>query len=527
MEDALLSRDELTQESLFTTISGPLDPKELARYFCRRSDLTYRRIEGVTVSAVDMYLSLLTGSLIRDSVFDRVIFTRSDLDGIRAEKSTFTECDFTSCDLRSSVFIDCVFERCDFHGTYIDDCQLQGSKLLSCQLENATLTRCEFRRTPLHSCNVKQASFLHSKFYDCAISDIDVGDCTILYVILRECQLIDITISAECIGGIFGIDREQLNGIKISYLGEHEPVPSDSDVLRLLYAQYLQRKWYIGQLVLNLNFDLISTISAFDNYLSVSYKRFAEFGFAKGDEVEFVGDLLEELAGREKLPLLTALNVLDWCTALEAAMEHGGLDEGESSGDPFRAFVSRVVLLTNRLLDKLDRAIPEIHVTESDRAACIEATFEQKPEQPLFETLNLINTSSPLGIAQRSYLIRAGSGSYVEVILTTLFSVVALQMFLYLINGCVIQLTELKQRTKTLARKRAPKSYVDLALSNTQPASPLVLSVLPGLLAQVKGLPWLKHASLGGYLASNFKSINEVECGNPSPSEADSEPLSL
>jgi hypothetical protein len=524
MEDRVMSRDELAQEALFTAISGPLDPEELVRHFHRRSDLTYRRIEGVTVSAIDMYLSLLTGSLIRNSIFDKVAFTRSDLDGIRAEKSRFTECDFTGCDLRSSLFVDCTFERCNFQGTYTDDCQLQGCKLISCPLENATLTRCEFRKTTLRSCKVNEASFLHSKFYNCTFSDIDVGDCTILYIILRDCELEDMTISAECIGGIFGVDREQLDRINISYLGEHEPLPPDSDLLNALYEQYLKRKWYIGQLVLNLNFELVSTIAAFDNYLSLSYKRFAEFGFAKGDEVEFVGDLLEELAAREKLPLLTALNVLDWCTALEAAMKGGGLDSEESSGDPFRTFVSRVVLLTNRLLDKLDQVIPEIHLSESDRPVCIEATFEQEPEQRLSDTLNLINSSSPLEITQRSSLIRVETGSYVELVLTTLFSVMALQVFLYLINGCVIQLTELKQRIKTLARQRAPKTYVDLALSNTQPASPLILSVLPGLLAQVKGLSWLKHASLGGYLASNFKSMREIECGDESSTGgADSE----
>jgi len=516
MEYGAMSRDDLAKDSLFTSISGPLEPEELARHFRPRSDLTYRKIEGVRVSGADLYLSLLTGSLIRDSVFEGVKFTRSDLDGVRLEKSTFSDCDFTGCDIRSSVFIDCVFERCDLHGTYIDDCQVQGGQLIRCKLENATLTHCEFRKVSLDSSNVSEASFLHSKLYNCAISDIDVGDCTILYVILRECSLIDITISAECIGGIFGISRGQLNGLNISYLGENEPVPPDSDLLRLLYEQYVQRKWFIGQLVLNLNSELVSTIAAFDRYFSLSYERFAEFGFAKGDELEFVGDLLEELAFRERLPLLTALNVLDWCTALESVMKEGGLESAESSGDPFHTFVSRVVLLTNKLLDKLDRAMPQIHVGEGDRTVCIAATFEQKPERPLSDILNLINSSSPLGITQETELIRAGDGSYVEVVLTTLFSVVALQIFFYLINGCVIQLTELKQRVKTLARKKAPKTYVELALSNTQPSSPLILSVLPGLLTQVKGLTWLKQASMGGYVASNFELLQEVECSNVS-----------
>src|SRR5205085_1958428 len=196
-------------------------------------------------------------------------------------------------------------------------------------------------------------------------------------------------------------------------------------------------------------------------------------------------------------------------------------DLPESSGNPFRTFVSRVVLLTNSLLDKLDRAMPEIPIEERDRSICIEAIFDRKPALSLPELLDTINTSSRLGPTQRSHLVRAEQGSYIEIVLTTLFSIVALQVFLYLINGCVIQLTELKERTKTLARKRAPKSYVDLALSNTQHGSPLVLSILPGLLAHAKGLSWLKGASLGGYLASNLKSLREVECGDASSASSE------
>jgi uncharacterized protein YjbI with pentapeptide repeats len=519
MERRAMSRDDLAKDSLFTSISGPLAPEEITHHFRRRSDLTYRKIEDVRVSGTDLYLSILTGSLIRNSVFEGVKFTRCDLDGVRVEGSTFSNCEFTGSDIRSSVFVDCVFDNCDFHGAYVDDCQVQGGTLASCKFENATLSHCDFRKVSLGSCNVSEASFLHTKLHNCAISDIDVGDCTILYVILRECSLIDITISAECIGGVFGISREQLKMLNISYLGEHEPVPADSDLLRLLYEQYVERKWFIGQLVMNVSFELISTISAFDRYLSLSYARFAEFGFAKGDELEFVGDLLEELAFREKLPLLTALNVLDWCTALESVMKDRGLDSTENSGDPFHSFVSRVALLTNKLLDRLDRAVPEIHIHESDRLLCIAATFEQKPETSLSETLNLINKSSPLGITQTSQLIRVEQGSYVEVILTTLFSIVALQIFLYLINGCVIQLTELKQRLKMLVRKNAPKTYVELALSNTQPGSPLILSLLPALLAQVKGLAWLKEASMGGYVASNIRSLREIEYTSEVPEE--------
>src|SRR5205807_979092 len=135
-----------------------------------------------------------------------------------------------------------------------------------------------------------------------------------------RCETADVTVSAESIGGIFGITREQLGQFKLSYLGEQEQIPEETDLVDAIYQQYQQRKWYIGQLVLNLNFDLVSTLAAFDEYLALSYKRFRELGFVKGEELDFVGNIVEELAALNRLPLLSVFSLLEWCSHLEEAI---------------------------------------------------------------------------------------------------------------------------------------------------------------------------------------------------------------
>lgn len=513
-----MSSDDLSHEQSLPAITGALNPSDFQRYFSRRSDLTYRRIEDLSVSDVDMYMSMFTGSLIRKCVFQKVLFHRSDLDGIRVEGSTFLDCDFTHCDIRSSVFANCEFRACIFNATFIDDCQLQGCVLMGCSLESASVTHCTFSKCSIATCiNITRASFLHNKLYDSVITDLNFGDCTISYIILRQCEVTKISLSAECIGGIFGITRDQLDQLTIFYLGEPQPVPPESDLLNMVYDEYQQRKWYLGLLVLSINFELVSAFQAYETYLNSSYKRFVEFGFAKGDELEFIGDLLEELAVLDRLPFLTSIRVLEWCTELESAIQHVEGDLPESSGDPLRTFASRATLLTNKLLDKLDRAIPPITL-ENDRTICIEATFNQEPTVSLTDLINLITGSTPIPVLQRSQLIRVSKGSYVEIVLTTLLSFVALQVLLFLINGCIIQLTELRHRLKVLADKKAPKTYLELVLSPTQLTSPLILSVLPGLVSAAKGLPWIKEVSLGGYLTSNVKSVHEVDCDD-CPSE--------
>jgi hypothetical protein len=346
-----------------------------------------------------------------------------------------------------------------------------------------------------------------------------LADCTLLYVILRDSSLTRVSISAESVGAIFGLTREQLSQAKILHLGEKETPPPDADIIMLLSEEYWRRKWFIGHLVLAVNFGLTSAVDAFNSYLSVAFRRFSELGFVKGDELEFLGDLLQELALLDRLPLLTALNVLEWCTALENVIRQNNRDLPESSADSLRVLASRVTLLTNRLLDKLDRELPALEAGDVGGTLCIKATFREKPALSLPEVLNSVGAASTLDVGQNSYLVRSEGGSYVEIVFTTLGAVIALQVFLYLLNGCVIQLTELKHRVKVLARRNAPKTYTDIAISPTQQASPLILTVLNAVVAHVKGLPLLKDPSLSGYITTNIKSLEEVECEG-APGEA-------
>jgi hypothetical protein len=145
---------------------------------------------------------------------------------------------------------------------------------------------------------------------------------------------------------------------------------------------------------------------------------------------------------------------------------------------------------------------------------CARITFDEKPKIAFCELLNALASRS--NIATETRQLRSEYGSYAETIFTTLFTLMALQAFLFLINGCVIQLTELKHRAKVLARRNAPKSYSELALSPVQRTSPAMLSVMTGLTTYVKGLTWLKHPDLSGYAKANIKNVTAMECNEVS-----------
>lgn len=493
-------------------ISEALSGEELARCFSRRSDLTYRKMTGVEVSGADIYQSLLTGSLIRDCVFTRVVFSRSDLDGVRAERTVFVECDFSHCDIRSSIFSRCEFKSCIFDSALVDDTEFAECVLIDCSLRSTLTTRCRFRRSSLDACVMSPGSFLHNKLYGSSIANMVLGDCTLLYVVLRDCSLTHVSINAESVGAIFGLTREQLSQADMVYLGEKQLVPPDADVIGLVYEEYRKRQWHIGQLVLAINFELASTLGAFDDYLAASFRRFAELGFAKGDELEFLGDLLQELATLERLPLLSALNVLEWCTNLEGTLRRNAHEMPDSSLDSLHTLASRASHLTNTLLDRLEQSLGGVEFGEPDRPMCVKAVFAEEPAQPLHELLAAVGGASKLRVTDQTRFIRAEAGSYVEVVYTTLFTLLAFKVFLFLVNGCIIQITEMRYRLQVLARKSPPKDYMQLVLSPSQRSSPFVLTMLQGIVKYSNALAWLKLPSLSGYSAPNVRGLQEVKC---------------
>lgn len=500
------------------TLKGPVENDLITQFFLPHSDFTYRKLEDLNISQVDLYQSLLTGSLIRNCAFTNVKFQRADLDGVRIENSIFIKCDFSNCDFRSSHLTQCRFETCNFDEAFIDDCQFNKCVLTDCNFKGASITESHLLSTSMSNCLLSQGTFIHNWLFESSMSNMIVGDCTFMYVILRNCKFENITINADSIGTIFGFTEEYLKDAKLMFLGKQESPPPGLNVAELLSEEYARRQWYIGLLGLDLNFMRTSTVGAFENYFSHSFARFAEMGFVKGDEIRFVGDVLEELASLEKLPLLTAINVLKWCSSLKAEIKAktGGSDIIDKA---LKTLSNRVGIICGALIEKIETAVPEIQLSENETLVQLKITFREKPEIPFEDFLNSIGSASRLDIQEKSYLISAKAGSYIEIVYTTLFTVFALKIFLFLLNGSLIQITEMKERIHILRRKQAPKSYADLALVPSQQISPTTQLVLQGLLQYAKTLGWLKDPSLLGFGTSNIQNMELVKKENPLKSE--------
>jgi uncharacterized protein YjbI with pentapeptide repeats len=473
-----------------------------------RSDLTYRMLTNLDIVQEDAYQSLFTGSLISCSSFKQTRFSVSDLDGVRAENTVFSKCDFTICDIRSCTFTKCSFIDCKFDNSYIDDCKFLHCELSACTFVNAAFTNSIYQDSTLARCSIKHATFLHNRLYNSQLDDMVLGNCTLLYIIFRDCRLHNISINAESIGAIFGLDRSQLESCQLVYLGKLQHIPGGIDIVDSLYEQYRKRQWYIGQLTLSLNYRNKATLHAFRDYLRASKSHFLRLGFTKGDELKFLAALLDELAVRNELPFLTVIELLEWCSSLESLLNSRNPNSAELPETSISSLASHSIILSNDMLDKLNTVLMWPDKTSSDVPLDLKATFAVEPSVKCADVLNIIRTASSLRIKESTSLIRSYSGSYIEIIHTTLYTVCAFRLFLFLINGCVIQVTELKERLNILGRKRLPKTYTELALSGKQQPFAGMLQELRSLAGLSKMMPFLQENNLGGFEDANIKSLS-------------------
>jgi uncharacterized protein YjbI with pentapeptide repeats len=491
-------------------LKGPLPEADVRRWFHPRSDLTYRTLADLAISEVDAFQSLFTGSLLRNSTFDRVVFARSDLDGIRAERCTFSDCDFSVCDIRSSHFASCVFRNCKLSESYVDACEFIGCSLLGCNFSNSSVTNSVFSATVMDGSRLSRSTHLHNRYYDCTFQDMTLGDCTFLYVVFRNCALVRVALNSESVGGIFGLKKEQLLECRFIYLGEiQENLSPEDDALALFTEEYQKRRWHIGELVLALNCGSSSIIEAFSRYFAQTTTRIAEIGFAKGEELEFLADIIEELAGQERLPFLIVIATLEWCSAVEKLVAPQPSDLHQRA-DMVHLLVTRTVFVSNTLLERLGETDGYID-GRPDEPIMLKATFQTVPRVALVDVMNSLAAASGLPTIHPTSAIRSETGSYLEWVWTTLFSAFGLQVFLFLINGCVVQLTELRHRAKLLVRPESTQAYSRLALSPVQHASPAIIGVVEQLASFTKHLPWLTGADLSGYASPNLKALEVVE----------------
>jgi uncharacterized protein YjbI with pentapeptide repeats len=493
-----------------------VQPFALERYagaFEPRSDLSYRLIERMDVAGRSVNSSGFSGSILRNCSFVDVDFSRSDLDGMRIENCRFRNCDLSRIDLRSSTISNSEFR----------DCSLEGADLLDSTFIEVSFRNASFIRTSTHgthfercafvSCSLSGASWTLCTVRQSTFAQMLLGDCTFMYNVMKGCTFTDSSAEVEAIGMVYGLTRSNLVHLRFLYQGEEQPVPEGADVVDLLADVYEQKRWGVGVMVMRLNFGLTSRVYAIREYFRWLSDALASGMVVRTEEIDFVGMLFRDLRAAKALPLLNVIDCIDVLNGpVAASIAH--LKETRTYAMIGNLTGSLQALLVE-MLEEFEReriALPR-RVRE-DQPLVVRARFAEQPAASLAELLGTAGIASELSVGYPSVTLETSVGSFIEIAKTSVYSVLALQIVLVLLNGCAIQALVLKERVRHLFSASTPAEFRRMALQPRQQMPVKVMASFQALADYVSRLPWFGRADLGGYAPENFLELQRIRVPN-------------
>jgi hypothetical protein len=323
-----------------------------------------------------------------------------------------------------------------------------------------------------------------------------LGDCTFLYSIIRDCTFLSTRLNAESVGLIFGLDEPALTTMEFVYLGHQQVAPPSHELVDSLLDSYARREWHMGVLVMRVNFRRTSVLHAFSEFLFQLRTELRSGRPIRSDETTFLAAIMSELAEQQRLPLMSVMDAVDAVPSRDELVVAYGDDEVIRVADVLQTLAARLFLIVHEMLAVFDTSRLAVDAMSSDATVRVSLEYHDKPALPLAPLMTELGRASGLPIVHPSTTLDARHGSYTEYIEATLLTVLAFQMFVYLVTGCVIRVTELRARIEVLKRKRLPTAYLKQALDPRQPMPRQLLAPFQNLTAHARQLGWLREPDM-------------------------------
>jgi uncharacterized protein YjbI with pentapeptide repeats len=472
-----------------------------------QSDLSNSIYEHIDLESKDLHQCLFSQSLLRDSTFRNVDFSNSDFDGARIENCTFQACDLNDCDIRASTLSDVRFIDCNLSSIYMSDntfnhCTFARTSLRSSTIAGNSLLNCEFEQNDLSRSSVTRCRFETTRFVAMLL-----GNCTFLYIVMRNCLFFDCSLNVESVGMLYGITLENLKSFHFIYLGKHQEAPEPELVLQAISDEYETRGWHFGLTVIRLNFNTTSALYALRAYFTVFWRQASGGMLPHRDELDFLGVVLHELESETRLPLLACVDLVELVWKVLQLWENESAIEKKHAFAALQRFSVESIMTTNRLIDQLNDQRLQLEHVKTDETIVAKVRFSDPPSFAISEFMTDVAYVSEIGVSRSTHAITQFTGSYIEIVETTLLSLVALQTALFLLNGCLIQLTELKHRVNVMKSDQPPPQYLTRVLSARQEIPPVVQAMLDHLIGYLRNSEILRDPHLKGLSEKNFSDV--------------------
>jgi uncharacterized protein YjbI with pentapeptide repeats len=478
------------------------------------SDLSYKILNGFEITDKAIIQSKLDGSIIKNCKVTNANFSRCDLNVVRVENCVFTNVDFSAADIMSSIFSNCRFIHCNFDEAHISDCDFINS-----HFKKSTMTNCSFLKSIIKDSVFSETDFesstmLLNKYYSTSFSNMTLGNCTFEYHIMRDCMFDSVTLNTDCLAYLYGCTENQLKTVKLLFLGKEIPESYriDKDFIEELFQGFIEKHWYLGALLLKMNFRVTSIYDSLSLIIELLIQQ-NSYGFLlKADELRFIINILLEQDSNGELPSLALDNFIN---RINNIIDH--------SLDKNKLVLSDLMNAALKLKTEHDNSIYELcSLLEENIEAYAELFFHERPEvdpEIFFDDLNSWSSSD---IKIQEYR----KGSFIVIIVCGVYALCKLLALLRDLTGNPVEvykngilLKEIIASSKY--RKQLKVSVLAEAVKESEEANDkdvkinLTTSSFTMSTSQAQMFSYITSSTnYGGYGKDNFNRIDIKEIDN-------------
>lgn len=365
------------------------------------ADLSYSVLNNLDIIDKKIIQSKLDGSIIKNCIISNTNMSRCDLNTIRVENCKFYNVDFSAADIMSSIFINCTFIDCSFDEAHISECDFIGSEFVRANMSNCGFLKSIIKNVVFTETNFEKSTILLNKYYHTTFNNMTLGNCTFMYHIMRNCAFNSVGLNTDSLAYLYGCTQKQLESVKLIFLGKeiNGNFSVDDDFIDKLFKGFVEKHWYLGALLLKMNFNCTSVFDSLNLILELFIKQVECDLLLKADEMRFVVNVISDENNIEGVPTLVLENFINKILAII-----------NNTSDKNRAVLSELMNETALLKVEQDNEIQTV-CSIVDRYLNIKAdiVFLEKPQIDPMKFISDINTFCSCEIK----IIEYRSGSFI------------------------------------------------------------------------------------------------------------------
>lgn len=365
------------------------------------------------------------------------------------------------------------------------------------------MTNCTIWASNFTAVDTSTTSFFHNRFYGGTWDGSNFLHASFGYNIVKITKAINSPLSA--MGALLSAGAAEL-------YGESNISRYYDDLLEEVGRSRISLgKRNLIDLLRNVATEDTSVIGAFDRYFDSYPRNSAGAIRVNREELAFVLLVIEDLAMRDALPGATMIKALQWAQdGILILKQTGGETDAFESQPALYNFYAKVMLLLERQAKKLETERIRIEKFEDDISVHVVATFATKPEFEFSDLLHQLALTPSLIPKNKPRVLHSYAGSYNEILSVTFTTLVALQLFVFMVKGTILQLAQLRQHWRQLTGVKGDEDEPNLPALMNELFPPPFLKLPIGTMAKfISSWPFKEDAQLGGL--ANLRAVTPAE----------------